>query len=76
MSAISLGAFWRKNYYKKIKKIFWPKIYDFSDFFFEKSKIHLFGPRNPLGWASHVVLGQNQWLRAKNGICKKCTENV
>ena len=33
------------------------KIDDFSDFFFGKPKIARFGPRNPLGWAPHVVLG-------------------
>ena len=59
-----------------MKKKIWLKIDDFSDFFFEKSKIPLYGPRNPLGWASHVVLGQNQWIRPKNGIGKKCTQNV
>ena len=59
MPEISFRAFWHKKIEKKIKKNFWPKIHDFSDFFFEKPKIHLFEPRNPLGWAPHVVLASN-----------------
>ena len=56
--------------------IFSLKTHDFSKKIFGNPKMHLVGPRNPLGWASHVVLGQNQWLRPKNGIWKKCTQNI
>ena len=40
--------------------IFWKKIS-------ETLKIHRFGLENPVGWASHVVLAQNQWIRPENG---------
>ena len=42
---------------KKLKKKFCLKIHHFSEKIFKMSKIPLFGPRNPLGWASHVFLG-------------------
>ena len=38
---------------------------------FELPKIHFFELRNPVGWASHVVLIQTQWKRSKNGGVEK-----
>ena len=52
------------------------KNHDFSKKIFERPKIHFFGPRNPVGWACHVVLALNHWKRPKKGARKKCTRNV
>ena len=60
-----------KSINKKKNSDFTLKIHDFSKKNFGKPKIRFFGPRNPVGWASHVVLALNQWIRPKNGEVKK-----
>ena len=70
LKLVSAG-FGTKSINEKKNFIFALKNHDFLEKNLKQPKIHFFELRNPVGWASHVVLAQNQWKRPKNGGVEK-----